>query len=230
MKFSLPFPGRPGMNLLGLLALTGVLAGFFLASSEPAQDSPTSWSYTVIADELTNVDSLVVTSGGDFYATLQQQDGGGALVRLEPKADDPAFLGLAAVIADGLVRPDGRKTRMISGLDRPESVAVDADGTVFVAEAGTGRVLRVSAKGVVATVEDLHKPGRVEVAPDGALWITENVGGGRVLRYHQGWLETIRSGLDHPHGITFDPDGNAFIAERGRERILKLHRPAVSGA
>jgi glucose/arabinose dehydrogenase len=73
-------------------------------------------------------------------------------------------------------------------------------------------------------VDDLDEPDQVEIAPDGALWITEDVSDGRLLRLKDGALEVVLSGLRNPRGMAFGADGAVWLAEQGRQRILFVHR------
>lgn len=111
---------------------------------------------------------------------------------------------------------------MLGGLNRPEGVAVTPDGAMVLAETETGRVLSYKEGDVTVVVDDLDEPDQVEFAPDGALWITEDVKTGRLLRLKNGTLETVMSGLRSPQGVTFGADGTVWLAERGRQRILAI--------
>ena len=124
------------------------------------------------------------------------------------------------------VRRDGRRAVevIVGGLSRPEGVAVQPDGTVIFAETETGRVLSYKDGAVNVLLNDLDDPDQVHIAPDGALWITEDVGNGRLLRLKDGTLETVLSGLRSPQGMAVGPDGTVWLAERGRQRILVIRR------
>jgi sugar lactone lactonase YvrE len=111
---------------------------------------------------------------------------------------------------------------ILGGLNRPEGIAVAADGAIVFAETATGRVLSYKNGEVDVVVDDLDEPDQVEFAPDGALWITEDVHSGRLLRLKDGQLETILSGLKSPQGMTFGKDGTVWLAERGHQRILAI--------
>jgi glucose/arabinose dehydrogenase len=123
------------------------------------------------------------------------------------------------------VHRDGRKAVevIVGGLSRPEGVALRPDGTVIFAETETGRVLSYKDGEVNVVVDDLDDPDQVEIAPDGSLWITEDVGDGRLLRLKDGTLDTVLSGLRSPQGMAFGADGTVWLAERGRQRILVIH-------
>jgi sugar lactone lactonase YvrE len=123
------------------------------------------------------------------------------------------------------VRRDGKQTVevILGGLNRPEGLVVKPDGTVIFAETATGRVLSFKGGEINVVVDDLDEPDQVEIAPDGSLWITEDVNDGRLLRLKDGALETVLSGLRSPQGMAFGSDGSVWLAERGRQRLLVIH-------
>jgi hypothetical protein len=47
------------------------------------------------------------------------------------------------------------------------------------------------------------------------------------LRFKDGALETVLSGLHSPQGIAFGADGVIWLAEQGRQRILLIRRKAL---
>lgn len=124
------------------------------------------------------------------------------------------------------VHRTGRKAVEVifGGLSRPEGLVVRADGAVIFAETETGRVLSYKDGEVNVVVDDLDEPDQVEIAPDGALWIAEDVSEGRLLRLKDGALEAVLSGLRYPQGMAFGADGTVWLAEQGRQRILVIHR------
>lgn len=122
------------------------------------------------------------------------------------------------------VSRDGKRAPevILGGLNRPEGLVAKPDGTVIFAETATGRVLSFRNGEVNVVVDDLDEPDQVEIAPDGSLWITEDVDDGRLLRLNNGALETVLSGLRSPQGMAFGADGSIWLAERGRQRILVI--------
>lgn len=119
---------------------------------------------------------------------------------------------------------DGRITLLAEGLDKPEGLATAEDGSLYVAESGTGRILNVSVDGTEIVLDGLNRPDQVEVALDGSIWVTEDRQSGRVMRFSDGELETILTGVIKPQGIAFDDAGWIYIAEQGRNRIIRLRR------
>ena len=125
-----------------------------------------------------------------------------------------------------LLRKDlsGQITTLAAKLKNPEGVAVDGDGSIYVAETGLGRILRVSQGVKNVVVDGLIKPDQIEFGPDGALWITEDRNPGRLLRYADNTLEVIALSLNDPQGIAFDGTGKVYVAEQGKRRILVFER------
>ncbi|MEW6579456.1 MAG: ScyD/ScyE family protein [Chloroflexota bacterium] len=115
----------------------------------------------------------------------------------------------------------------------PTGVAFDADGNAYVSllsgapfVPGSAKVLRVSADGAVSdyavgltTLTDLTR------GPDGELYAVQfglfteegpTPNSGAVLRLKEGGAsEVVVSGLPFPTGISFDDDGNAYVAVNG---------------
>lgn len=116
----------------------------------------------------------------------------------------------------------GESQVIVDRLSVPEGLAVSSDGTVFIAETDTGRILALSDQGITTVLEGLNFPDQVEIAADGALWISEDAKPGRLLRYESGHLEVVMTGLMSPQGIAFGKNGEVYVSEQDRNRILVL--------
>jgi serine/threonine-protein kinase len=119
---------------------------------------------------------------------------------------------------------NGATEVITSGLNHPEGLAVAADGTLFLCEAVTGRVISWRDGEMTVLVEDLELPAQIELGPDGALWITEDAQPGQLLRYKDGSVDVIASGLMTPQGMAITGEASLLVAERGRNRILSVSR------
>ncbi|MFI9158820.1 NHL domain-containing protein [Kitasatospora aureofaciens] len=111
-------------------------------------------------------------------------------------------------------------------LSFPCSVAVDASGVLYVADAGNRRVRRVDGQGVITTVvaePEPFLPTGVAVDADGVLHVAD-VAGRRVLRLDaQGALSTVTgpAGLEAPYGLAVDSGGTVHIADRNAHRVYR---------
>lgn len=97
-------------------------------------------------------------------------------------------------------------TTLFAGLDAPFGIASAGDGTFWVSEQGAtnpGAVTRRKTSGKI--VESIpyawNNPEGLLVDREGALWIAET-GRGEILRYFQGQLTVVGSGLGLPVVLT----------------------------
>lgn len=117
-------------------------------------------------------EGLAVLANGDLLVTEDRADG--RLVR---------------------IRRNGAIETVIASLVRPEGIALGSDETTYIAETGTGRILQYRNRELGVVLEGLTEPDQLAVAPDGALWITEDARPGRLLRFLDGRLDTVVFGL-----------------------------------
>ncbi len=91
-----------------------------------------------------------------------------------------------------------------AAIDNPYGVAVDSAGDVFIAEADSGVIRKISPTGVISTVAGslLRANGFPFYFGDGG--------------------PAINAGLDDPECIAVDGPGNLFIAESGANRVRKV--------
>ncbi len=136
---------------------------------------------------------------------------------------------------------DGKTRRTIRKTGRPNSLAVDAGGAVWVAESKTPSLLRLTMDGeckVVATECDGERflfPNDLCFGPDGALYLTDSgvhidsfaphgtirpdymdvKYDGRVYRVEPqtGTVSLIDRGIKFTNGIAFGPDGRLYVNE-----------------
>ncbi|MEW5816940.1 MAG: SMP-30/gluconolactonase/LRE family protein [Spirochaetota bacterium] len=139
------------------------------------------------------------------------------------------------------ISPDGSEKKMIARTGRPNGLALDASGTVWIAESRTPSLLRMTMEGKVELFlsgcngEPFLFPNDLAFAPDGSLYMTDSgiliadfaPGGkvradyktlsidGRVYRIDTGTgrCERIDSGILFPNGIAFGPDDFLYVNE-----------------
>lgn len=136
---------------------------------------------------------------------------------------------------------DGRQKRIVARTGRPNGLALDRQGRIWVAESWQPALLRVSMEGQVEAVatacddEPFLFPNDLAFAPDGALYMTDSglrvqdlLDCGRIRPNHamlpmdgrvyridigRGAVHKLDSGLRFANGIAFGPDGGLYVAE-----------------
>src|SRR5215475_14440566 len=100
---------------------------------------------------------------------------------------------------------------LASGFNELLGIARTPDGAVVVAEAGEGRVLKISAAGEVTVLASgLGRPAGVAVADDGTCYVSEE-GRGRVVKVNGG-ISPVIEGLQKPQGLGLS-GGQLFVLD-----------------
>ncbi|BBZ65527.1 serine/threonine-protein kinase PknD [Mycolicibacterium insubricum] len=117
------------------------------------------------------------------------------------------------------------RTLRVHGLSRPEGVAVDGAGTVFIADWGNDRIIAVATGSAPTTlrVPGLDGPAGVALG-DGTLFITDSGNNRVVVRQDRAFRAKALpiALLDNPQGIAADPHGWIYIADWGNDRVLAV--------
>ena len=121
--------------------------------------------------------------------------------------------------------PGSRSARLrAENLDRPQGIAVRADGTLVIAEAGAGRVLAVGPDGAIEVLAGgLGRPVGVALDADGRCHVSDEERGA-VYRLDDGGPVVLADGLDAPQGLLVR-DGRPIVVEAGRRRVVEVGPP-----
>jgi sugar lactone lactonase YvrE len=147
-------------------------------------------------------------------------------------ASATGVVGTAFVAATGtgagLVVDPGSQTMLGTVWGKPSGVAVDATGSVFVADSGANTVTYIpGGTGTpVVIAAGLNDPLGVAVAPNGTVYVA-NTGAGSVLSIASsgggfGAPVTVLSGLTAPAGVAVVPTGDVYVADTGAGKVLRF--------
>ena len=147
------------------------------------------------------------------------------------------------------ISPDGKSKQTIAKTGRPNGLAVDREGVIWVAESKPPSLLRLSMDGRFETFLEEWKrepflwPNDLLFGPDGALYMTDSgilteeylSNGkvrddymsmdydGRVYRIDVGTKEIVKldSGIFFTNGLAFGPDNNLYVNETNSGMVYR---------
>ena len=208
----------------------GVITSAMSVGSPVAVTAVGTTVYVVAANYLGTLATAVGTFGGVqdvaldsagnvYYITARQVEKIGArglLTVIAGSGADPGYGG------DGGPAASAR-------LNGPTALALDAAGTLYIADTLNNRVRGVSSAGLMETVLDstvLNHPVGLALDAQSNLYIAD-AGNHRVVKLNPaGVVTTAVDGLSAPRAIAMDSAGTLYIADTGR--VLEVTGTAVS--
>jgi uncharacterized protein (TIGR03437 family) len=192
-----------------------------VAGSDFAADGP-----SALAAIFSQTEGIAIDSSGTIYIA-DADDNRVRKINPNGSIQTVAGTGVAGFAGDG----GSSNTAMLS---HPYGVVVDAQGNLYIADLGNGRVRRISSGGTIATVAgggtiapggngdggpatsvQLLEPRNIAVTPDGTLYISD-FGAHRVYRITPGGILTTLAGT-----------GSAgFSGDGGASQLAQLNSPA----
>jgi sugar lactone lactonase YvrE len=202
-------------------------------------------SPVALATGFTEPEGIVVTKDGAIIVAEQKNN---SLVEVNPTTgakktlrviknttgkDGIDGLGLDPFTGDILVpdsphgtllrmsRDGSKLTTIATGFVRPTGAAVEANGSILVADEFGNVVYRLSKTGRRTFVAHIYQPDDVVVGPSGTIYV--NCLNGNIWAINPKTLvrRVLVSGLKLPHGLGVDKNG-LVLAEAGRNRILRV--------
>lgn len=110
------------------------------------------------------------------------------------------------------------------GFQQPVDALELADGTLLVAEHGTGSILEVSKDGDREVLVD-ERPGIAALrqgSDEDSFYATDVLKGQLLEIDDDGDIDIIAEGLDRPEGFDVAADGSIVLAEVGKQRIVRI--------
>ncbi len=107
-------------------------------------------------------------------------------------------------------------------LAAPRDAVRLADGTIIVAESGSGRITRIAADGRRSVIGPVFgAPVGLALDRAGGLWVTDNASGElTVLDPLTGQASQVARGLGRPEGVAVSPGGGILVADSAQHRLL----------
>jgi sugar lactone lactonase YvrE len=136
--------------------------------------------------------------------------------------------GLPIASDDGRTGEHSRQIELsFSGLNHPDTTAVDSAGNVYVADTGNNRVLRLAAGSTTPSqlpFTELNHPAGVMVDRAGNVYVADGHNN-RVLKLSAGSSTPTPlpfAGLNDPTDVAVDVAGNVYVVDYRNKRVLKL--------
>jgi sugar lactone lactonase YvrE len=176
---------------------------------------------------------LAFDAAGNLYVA----DSGNNLIRMITPA------GVVTTVVGSRAAGYVNGTGIATALNKPNSIAFDAAGIMYVTEPSNNVIRKITKDYVVTTFAGgtdtaalvLGTPQGISIANDN-MYITD--AGGRILKISKDRVLTILAGkaattgttdgdgstalFNHPQGITTDSNGNIYIADFDNNRIRKI--------
>jgi DNA-binding beta-propeller fold protein YncE len=161
---------------------------------------------------------------------LCQLPWGSSVATDQPAWAQPPTAASSTATAAPQAVPNPQTTQVelpFTDLNRPEGVAVDTGGNIYVVDTGDARVLKLLARSntqVTLPFTGLLDPDGVAVDTAGNVYVTD-YGNNSVLELPAGSKTQVMlpfTGLKTPTGVAVDTAGSVYVADNGNDRLLKL--------
>jgi sugar lactone lactonase YvrE len=140
----------------------------------------------------------------------------------------PRHVLLSSWFSNTVEKVDRKTNKLVATLG-DFAAPVDAleanDGTLYVAELGSGNLVKVSADGKQRNIiaKELRAPVAMAQGTGNVIYMTEYAAGAvSAFDLSSGGRRVVVDGLAGPEGIDVGPDGKLYVAEVGQRRVLQI--------
>lgn len=144
------------------------------------------------AAELNNPKGLAVDAQGNIYVA---DFGNNCIRKITPSG---TISTIAGNNTSGFSGDGGAATA--AQLNNPAGIAIDAQGNIYIADAGNNRIRKIAAGNITT------------IAGNGKTAFSGN------------YVPAATASLNNPSGVAIDASGNLYIAETGNNRIRKISK------
>lgn len=213
------FSRRWWLLLVLLPAVALATAWYWPRPEAPALTADWVAAVSVVAgDQFTEPYGIAVAPDGTFY--VADGAGGHRILAISPTGRVTTVAGSTEGFADGL----GQSAQFST----PSGIAVDATGTLYVADTGNNAIRRIAPGGLVSTIATgLNAPIGIALDPRGQLVVADTYND-RIAVVDPGGpvrVLPIAVPLDTPSSIAIDAGGTLYIADTGNN-LVRVVPPA----
>jgi sugar lactone lactonase YvrE len=126
-------------------------------------------------------------------------------------------------------KPGSTARVVLTGFNRPTSVAETPDGILYICDEFGGKIYRATEFGTPTVLTaNLTLPDDVIINAEGHLLVNALQGTVWDIDPQTGRASPLVVGLSAPHGIALDTNGDVIIADATLNRIYRLTLPTVA--
>lgn len=186
-----------------LIALLLMSCAFFIWQVFDPVRTAAGWSYAEVFPNVRRAAALAVDAQGNLWVTEELKKQEGTILRFSK---------------------DGQKTVVLTGLSKPDGLALYQGGIIFSQESGIQPVQWLQKDGQLKTLFEGANLQSLIIQDDQLFVIEDKKKEGRLFNYDLKTqeLRVVRNNLDEAGALAICPDGRRFYAEKDKGVVKEL--------